>query len=137
MHTGNRDCHSYYHGCQPPCGTFYLPVVWVQAPQACCDVITVPRDLNADPASASQTGLVGGADKVSLAIEYLVETGAASPSVSLTVISDGVNSTWSDATPTVGYHVQEAVLTVNPGTKVSITVNNVTARLRWCERVCC
>jgi hypothetical protein len=137
MHTANRDCYSYYHGCQPACGTFYLPVVWVQAPQACCDAITVPRDLDVDSVNVTRSGLVGGADKVSLAVEYLVETGAASPSVTLTTTSNGVNSTWSDAAPAVGYHVQEAVMTVDPGTKVSITVNNVTARLRWCERICC
>jgi hypothetical protein len=135
MHTGNH--HSYYHGCQPACGTVYVPFVWVYAPQACCDAITVPRDLDVDPTNATRSALVGGTDQVSLALEYLVETGASSPSVTLTVTSDGVNSTWNDNAPAVGYQVREALLSVKPGTKVSITVSNVTARLRWCERVCC
>jgi hypothetical protein len=137
MNTGHRDCCSYYHGYLPGCATVYVPMVWIPAPQACCETITVPRDLDVDPSNASQQGLVGGASQISLTLEYLVETGASSPSVTLTTTSDGVSSTWSDTTPTVGYHVQQAVLSVAPGTKVSIDVNNVTARLRWCERVCC
>jgi hypothetical protein len=114
-----------------------VPVVWVPAPQACCDTIIVPRDLDADPTDASEQTLVGGSEQVSLSLEYLVETGAVSPSVKLTTTSDGASGTWSDTTPAVGYHVQEALLSVKPGTKVLLEVNNVTARLRWCERICC
>jgi hypothetical protein len=105
--------------------------------QACGGRITVSRDLDADPTNASQQTLVGGSEQVSLSLEYLVETGAVSPSVTLTTTSDGATATWSDAAPAVGYHVQEGLLSVNAGTKVSLTVNNVTARLRWCERICC
>jgi hypothetical protein len=135
MYTSSRDRCSYYHGCPPPC--VYVPVVWVPVQQACCDRITVPRDLNADPTQTPQQSLVGGSEQVSLSLEYLVETGAVSPSVTLTTTSDGATATWSDTTPAVGYHVQEALLSVKAGTKVSLTVNNVTARLRWCERICC
>jgi hypothetical protein len=134
MYTGYRDCCSHYHGGPPPC--VYVPVVWVPV-QACCERITVPRDLDADPTNTSEQSLVGGSEQVSLSLEYLVETGAVSPSVTLTTTSDGTTATWSDATPAVGYHVQAALLSVKAGTKVSLKVNNATARLRWCERICC
>jgi hypothetical protein len=135
MYTSYRDCCSHYHGCPPPC--VYVPVVWVPVQPACCDSTVIPRDLDADPTHASQTTLVGGSTQVSLSLEYLVETGAVSPSVTLTTTSDGATATWSDTTPAVGYHVQEGLLSVKAGTKVSLKVNNVTARLRWCERICC
>jgi hypothetical protein len=135
MYTGYRDCCSHHHGYPP---YVYVPVVWVPVEGACCERITVPRDLAADPKNASANALVGGSEQVSLSLEYLVETGAASPSVTLTTTSDGATATWSDTTPAVGYHVQEALLlSVKPGTKISLVVNNVTARLRWCEKVCC
>jgi hypothetical protein len=137
MHTGNWNCCSYYHGHSAACGAVYVPMVWQAPPQACCETITVPRDLDVDPKNASQQALVGGTGQVSLSLEYLVEAGASSPSVTLSTTSDGVNSTWSDDTPAVGYHVHEALLSLKPGTKVSINATNVTARLRWCERVCC
>jgi hypothetical protein len=115
----------------------YVPVVWVPVLPACCDTIKVPRDLDADPTATSQQALIGGASPVSVSVEYLVESGAASPSVSLTTTFDGTSSTWTDAAPAVGYHVQEALLSLKPGTKVNVTVNNATARVRWCETVCC
>jgi len=134
MYTGYRDCCSHYHGCMP---AYYVPVIWVQVPDACCDTITVPRDIDVDTENSSRQALVGGSSQASLSVEYLVETGAEAASVNVTATLDGVDTTWSDSAPAGGYHVQEAVMSVKPGTKVSIKVNNVTARLRWCERICC
>lgn len=133
MYTGYRGCYS--HCCPPP--YVCVPVVWVPVQQACCETIVIPRDLHADPTNTSQQALVGGSEQVSLSLEYLVEAGAASPSVTLTTISDGATATWSETSPAVGYRIQEGLLSVKAGTKVSLTVNNVTARLRWCERACC
>lgn len=135
MYSGYRDCRPHYHGCPPPC--VYVPVVWIPVQQACCENTLIPRDLDADPKNASQQTLVGGSTQVSLSLEYLVETGAVSPSVTLTTTSEGASATWSDTAPAVGYHVREGLLSVTAGTKVTLTVNNATARLRWCERVCC
>ena len=137
MYTGYRHCCSHHHGWMPHCQVMYVPVVWVPMPPARCDTIRIPRDLDADQKAASQQALIGGVDPVSVSVEYLVESGAASPSVTLTTTSNGTSSTWSDASPAVGYHVQEALLSLKPGTKVNVTVNNVTARVRWCETVCC
>ena len=129
MYTGNWDC------CVPQCQYVFVPLAW---PSACCDTITIPRDVAADASNATATGLVGGANQVSLSLEYLVESGAASPTVKLSLAApDGTNSDWSDSAPSTGYHVQEALLSAKPGTKLTLAVNNVTARVRWCERVCC
>lgn len=135
MYTASRDCCSYYHCPPPPC--VCVPVVWVPMP-ACCETITIPRDLTADAKTATQTSLVGGADQVSLSVEYLVPQGAASPSVKVSATApDGTISDWSAKTPTAGYHVQEAILSVQAGTTVTLAVKSATARVRWCERICC
>jgi hypothetical protein len=105
---------------------------------ACCETIIVPRDLTADAKTTTQTSLVGGADQVSLSVEYLVPNGAQSPSVKISATApDGTVTDWVAAAPTAGYHVQEAILSVKAGTMVTLTVNAVTARVRWCERICC
>ncbi len=122
-----------YNCCAPPCQYVFVPLAW-----PCCENLTVPRDLAADATNSTATGLVGGSQNVSLSIEYLVENGAASPTVKVSLAApDGTSSDWSDGAPATGYHVQEALLSAKPGTKLTLTVNNVTARLRWCEHVCC
>ena len=127
MHTGYSSC------CPPPCQYVFVPMVW-----PCGDTVTVPRDLSADATTTTATGLVGGSQPASLSVEYLVDSGASSPSVKITLAApDGTTSDWSDTAPAAGYHVQEALITAKPGTKLTLAVNNVTARVRWCERVCC
>lgn len=124
--------YSGYNSCCPP------PCQYVFVPMACCETLTVPRDVAADATNTTTTGLVGGSQPVSLSIEYLVDPGAASPTVKLTLTApDGTSSDWTDGAPATGYHVQEALLNAKPGTKLTLTVNNVTARVRWCEHVCC
>jgi hypothetical protein len=95
------------------------------------------REIEVDTATPSKDGLVGGARPVFLSLEYLVDAGAASPTVKVTTVAGGSNATWSEATPAEGYTVREAVLSAVPGTKVTVAVNNAIARLRWCELVCC
>jgi hypothetical protein len=137
MQTGYRDCCAHYHGHTSVWGTVYVPVYWLPLPQDCCQTLSVPRSLEANQTNTTPQGLVGGTGHATLSLEYLVETGAAAPSIALNTISTSGNSTWTDTTPAAGYHVHEALLVVKAGTKVSLTVNNVTARLRWCEKVCC
>jgi hypothetical protein len=114
-----------------------MPVVLVPVQQSCCDALKVPYEIDADPTNTTADALVGGNEKSCLSLEYLVEDKAVSPSVKVTVVSDGTSSTWSDDAPTTGYHVLESLLTVKQGSKVSLAVNNATARLRWCEAICC
>jgi hypothetical protein len=103
----------------------------------CCEAVVVTREIEVDSTTPSKDGLVGGSSQVSLSLEYLVDAGAASPSVTLTTVTDGTSATWSDTAPATGYTVQQAVLSVKPGTKLTLAVNNAMARVRWCETVCC
>jgi hypothetical protein len=100
-------------------------------------MLRVPRHLEVQQSTTPQSAFVGGNEEVLLSVEYLVETGAASPSVSLTTASDGSSSTWTDSTPALGYHVQEALLRVKAGTKLTLAVVNVDARVIWCESIYC
>lgn len=141
MYTGYRDCCSH-HQSPPPCVVYYVP--WPPPTQDCCDEVKVPRELFAAPATGQNppppvpTALISGSRPISLSLEMLVATGAQTPSVTVnTTTADGVNATWTDSTPAVGYRVKEAFLSVTPGTTVTLKVSNVTARLRWCETVCC
>jgi hypothetical protein len=95
------------------------------------------REIDVDTATPSKDGLVGGARPVFLSLEYLVDAGAASPTVKVVTASGGSSATWSDDAPVEGYTVRQAVLSAAPGTKVTVAVNNAIARLRWCELVCC
>lgn len=95
------------------------------------------REVEVDTATPSKDGLVGGARAVFLSLEYLVDAGAASPKVKVTTAAGGSSATWSDDAPAEGYTVRQAVLSAAPGTKVTVSVNNAIARLRWCELVCC
>ena len=97
----------------------------------------VAREIDVDTATPSRDGLVGGARTVFLSLEYLVDAGAASPTIKVTTAVGGSSATWSDDTPAEGYTVRQAVLSAAPGTKVTLSANNAIARLRWCELVCC
>jgi hypothetical protein len=121
MYTGAWDCY----GRAAPHGHHHNPAM------------LIPREIDADSGTPSRDGLVGGMRPAALSLEYLVEAGASAPAVKVSTAADGSSATWSEDSPKTGYTVREAVLTVSPGTKVTLTVNNVTARLRWCEMVCC
>lgn len=95
------------------------------------------REIDVDAATPSKDGMVGGARAVFLSLEYLVDAGAASPAVKVTTAAGGSSATWSDDAPVEGYTVRQAVLSAAPGTKVTVSVNNAIARLRWCELVYC
>jgi hypothetical protein len=99
------------------------------------DKMKLPLEIMADATTTTQTSFIGGLEAVSLSLEYL-KTGAA-PSVKVT-ITDAGTSTVSDITPIDdGYHVKENFQTVAPGTTVQLDVADCTARLRWCEIICC
>ena len=95
------------------------------------------REIDADTTTTSKDGMVGGERPVFLSLEYIVDAGAASPTVKVTTAAGSSSATWTDDAPAEGYTVRQAVLSAAPGTKVTLDVNNAIARLRWCELVCC
>ena len=135
--------------CVAPPGWIYHPVyVPVTCPppmpehretECRCEELRLPQQIDANGDKKSDA-LVGGHDDAHPTLEYLVETGAADTTVTVTALrADGTASTWTDSGAGVGFHVQEGFLAVKPGTKLTLEVKDikVTARLRWCESICC
>lgn len=132
---------------QPACVYYpvYIPVPCPPAePECCdeaceCDEVLVPQQIDAT-GDARPTAMVGGLGDAYLTLEYLVEADAADTTVTVNAVQpDGTNSTWTDNGAGVGFHVKEQFLAVKPGAKLTLEVKdiNVTARLRWCETICC
>jgi hypothetical protein len=114
--------YAYGGGCSPcPCGTPMLS----------------PYELSVTSGGAAGQAFVGGAQPARLSLEYVVDDGAASPTIKVTTASAGSSSTWEETSPATGYQVKSDFLTVDPGTKVTLDVSETTARLRWCELFCC
>jgi hypothetical protein len=112
----------YGYGCQPcPCGTPMLS----------------PYELAVASGGAAGQAMVGGMSPSRLSLEYVVDDGAASPTIKVTTESAGSSSTWEETSPATGYQVKSDFLTVDPGTKVTLDASETSARLRWCELFCC
>jgi hypothetical protein len=96
------------------------------------------RELDVSSASAGPAeSLVGGVSTAHLSLEYLVDTDAASPSIKVTVVSGGSTSTWEETSPATTYQCKGDLMSVEPGTRLTLEASGATARLRWCETICC
>jgi len=95
----------------------------------------LPQELLADSTTPSSESFIGGSQNVSLSLEYL-KTGA-TPSAKVTITESGTTSTWDITTMPDDYQIKENFSTVSPGANVKLDVVDCTARLRWCEIVCC
>lgn len=144
----------HHHGCMPMPGQWIAQPGWiywpVYVPVACpppaatepegaCDELAVPREIEAR-GDAKGEALVGGREEVRLTLEYLVEAEAVDTTVTVTARQpEGTISTWTDSGAGAGFHLQERFLAAAPGTKLALEVADarVTARLRWCETICC
>lgn len=98
---------------------------------------TIPYELTATTASTPQEVLIGGKGDVHLSLEYLADSGASAPAVDIKIESDGTTSTWTESPIPTGYQVKSGFVTVQPGSKVTLSVTEATAKLRWCEMICC
>jgi len=96
-----------------------------------------PYELAVASGGATAQALVGGAAPAHLSLEYLVDSGATSPSITVTTASNGTTSSWSETTPGPGYQRKPDFLNVQPGTTVTVAATEAAARLRWCETFCC
>jgi hypothetical protein len=52
------------------------------------------------------------------------------------VDSEGCTLTWQKVFQE-GYHVKESIITTYPGARLTVTVSNAVARVRWCEIFSC
>ncbi|HQR14237.1 MAG TPA: hypothetical protein PKW52_10640 [Nitrospira sp.] len=100
--------------------------------------IVVVLEAVADSTTTTKKVFIGGTSPVRLTLEYVPDDGATAPSVALTVVEGGSStSTWKETTITPGYHVKSEWVSVAPGSLVTLEVAEASARLRWCETVCC
>jgi len=95
----------------------------------------LPQELLADATTTSAEGFIGGLEDASLSLEYL-KTGD-EPSLKISITESGSTSEFNITTIDDGYTVKENFSTLPPGTEIKIEVTNCTARLRWCEIICC
>lgn len=118
------------------CSTCCQPVHLCQ----CAKPLTytkLPQELLADATTPTNQIFIGGSEDISLSLEYLKTPGATSPSVKVTITENGSSSTWDITTIPDEYQIKENFSTVSPGAEVKLEVVECTARLRWCEVVCC
>lgn len=100
--------------------------------------LLVALEAVADSTATTKKVFIGGTTPVRLTLEYLPDEGATAPSVGLTVAEGGSStSTWKETAITPGYHVKSEWVSVAPGSLVTLEVAETSARLRWCESVCC
>jgi hypothetical protein len=98
--------------------------------------VVLISELEADPSSTSAQNFAGAHGGRGAVVEYLVDAGAASPSVDVLIVSGGASADWKDGAPTPGFHVHH-LGHLAPGAKVTLTVAAAMARVRWCETVFC
>lgn len=116
------------------CGSCCRPAQWCQCAKP-LSYMKLPQEIVADAAATTKNAFVGGLEKASLSLEYL-KTGAA-PTLKVTITENGTTATWNIASIPDDYQIKENFATVSPGAVIKLDVADCTARLRWCEAVCC
>ncbi len=134
---GNHD----YSCCQLP----YYVMACNQIPPCCqttCQCVQqplsqmkLPQELLADATVPSAEGFIGGLHDTTLTLEYLKTSN--NPSLKISITESGSTSDFSIATIGDGYTIKENFANVSPGAIIKIDVISCTARLRWCEFICC
>ena len=142
-----RGCHEPYRGhcCgsgNPPSGpAYYWPpypgwyAPWFFAGPEPERSTRVPMEIAADTANPSKQALVGGEEKACLLLEYSPDTGAASPSVKVTITDSTGDVTVNITTVPAGYHVKRDFAFAAPGATVKLDVSACSAHVRWFELV--
>ena len=89
-------------------------------------------ELEADPSSTAAANFAGEHGGRGAVLEYLVDTGAAAPTVEVLITSGGVTANWTDTAIAPGFHVHHFGH-LAPGALVTLKVTDASARVRWCE----
>jgi hypothetical protein len=140
--TGVYPYYTPYSPCVNPCATYYYTPVsplYYQPYYLCyCPAMILPQEAWVDASSPVKEVFIGGSSDVSLSLEYMPASGAASPRVTTTITApDGSTSTWQEDPIPAGYHVKSDFSPVAPGSRIELQVTDAMARLRWCEFVSC
>lgn len=138
-------CHGQYYGHPYYQWLYFTPAYNPMVCSTCCQPLhmcqcqkplspmKIPQELLAE--SSTQQAFIGGSEAVSLSLEYL-KTGP-SPNIDVKITENGQTSTWNITTIPDEYQVKENFITVSPGAVVDLSTTDCTARLRWCEVICC
>lgn len=120
-----------FHGMPQRCPTCHQPSYLCH----CNDVTQVlfPEEAMVSAANSPKELFIGGACEVRLTLEYMPIPEAAAPAVQVAITDAGSTSTWSETAISEGYHTKNDFSTVKPGARVTVTVTDSVARLRWCE----
>ncbi len=120
--------------CAPPAVPYgCVPVLIAMAPMPQWQT----RSIEVDATTTSKTAVTGGLSDSRPTVEYSVDTGATAASVTLTMVTSGQTTTWTDTDVAAGYHTHQQLPPLPPGTKMTLQASNALARLRWCETFCC
>jgi hypothetical protein len=96
---------------------------------------TMPFLETIDPTTSPKEFIVGGSSSTAITLEYMPTDGATTPSIMMKTTGSGATIAWTDSAVTAGYHLLPDVYTVQPGTKITIEVKEVVARIRWWETI--
>jgi hypothetical protein len=94
------------------------------------------HELEVDTSSTTASAFTGTGGASGATVEYLVDQGATSPSVSVNIAAGGLTTAWTDTAIAPGFHFHQFG-PLPHGAKLTLTASNAIARLRWCEPVCC
>jgi hypothetical protein len=103
----------------------------------------IGRDSTTKSAGSGQA-IIGGGCCVQLSVEYMpvkpvlaVDSTSDPCRVTVEVLdSEGCLLVWRKGFME-GYHVKESIITTYPGARLTVSVNNAIARVRWCEVFSC
>jgi hypothetical protein len=95
----------------------------------------IAKELTADSSTTSATAVAGGAEPAHLFLEYEADSGASSPSVTVTITDSSETAVWTLTGFPSGFHVKRGFARVQPGAQLKLQVASTTAHLRWFEFV--
>lgn len=101
-----------------------------------CWAFMLVNEIEADATSPSGAAFIGEGGAGDVTVDYLIDQGASSPAVTVTLVAGGATTTWNATDVNAGYHAHHFGAQ-QTGTKLTLTATNAMARLRWCEPVCC
>jgi hypothetical protein len=112
----------------------YWQEPWVPPSPGVHGPVILPQELVVDATSPTKQVFVGGESDVNLILEYMPSVADAGV-VFLSITEAGKTFEWTDKDIPAGYHVKHDFQTVAPGATIQVKVEDVVARLRWCEVV--
>ncbi|HTS63228.1 MAG TPA: hypothetical protein VMH28_14470 [Candidatus Acidoferrales bacterium] len=95
----------------------------------------MPEELTADSTTTTANAVAGGAEPVHLSLEYEADSGASSPSITVTITDSAGTAVWNLTGFPTGYHHKRDFARAEPGAQLKLQVTGTTAHLRWFELV--